>query len=120
MKLPCLSAWLVGLLLLNGCTYEPKTLYGWGGYQVQLNHYFKADSAPEKQIAELEADLAKMQSKGQVPPPGYLAHMGLLYASVGNPGKSVEAFSSEKKQFPESAVFMDLMLKQLKQTAEAQ
>lgn len=108
----------VCFLLMSACTTEPKTLYGWGGYQVQLNHYFKADSAPEQQISVLEADLAKMQSQGQKPPPGYLAHMGFLYASVGNAGKSAEAFNNEKKQFPESAVFMDFMLKKL--TAEVQ
>lgn len=108
----------LGLLVLSGCANEPKMLYGWGGYQAQLNHYFKADSAPEQQITELESELAKMESKGQKPPPGYLAHLGFLYASAGNVGKSAEAFNNEKKQFPESAVFMDFMLKKL--TANAQ
>ncbi|MCB5206838.1 DUF4810 domain-containing protein [Methylovorus mays] len=119
MQLPILFIWPAAcLLLLGGCATEPKTLYGWGGYQAQLNHYFKADSAPEQQIGELEAELAKMQVKGQKPPPGYLAHIGFLYASIGNAGKSAEAFNNEKKQFPESAVFMDLMLKRLKGDAQ--
>jgi hypothetical protein len=41
--------------------------------------------------------------------------MGFLYFQTGQADKAVMAFEAEKKQFPESTVYMDLVLGKLRQ-----
>jgi hypothetical protein len=58
----------------------------------------------------LQNYLLKIEEKGKKPPPGYYAHLGMLYAEVGEHGQAVSCFLVEKTRFPESAVFMDYLL----------
>jgi hypothetical protein len=39
----------------------------------------------------------------------------MLYLSVGNPGRATELFNAEKVAFPESAPYMDQLLKRMGQ-----
>ncbi|MBA5689631.1 DUF4810 domain-containing protein [Rugamonas apoptosis] len=98
---------------LTGCHTAPKTLYQWEGYQPQVYQHFKGGS-PDQQIAVLEKDLQTINAKGNVPPPGYHAHLGLLYALAGRQDQVLIEFDTEKKLFPESAAYMDFLMKTAK------
>ncbi|VVD93223.1 hypothetical protein PNO31109_01717 [Pandoraea nosoerga] len=104
------AALLAGGVLLTGCATPNKPLYAWESYQPQVYEYFKGESK-EAQIIVLERDLEKMKAGNNAAPPGYHAHLGLLYASVGKPDKMVEEFQTEKQLFPESAGYIDFLLK---------
>lgn len=114
MKLVCATA-LAAALALTGCG-APPTLYQWEGYQPQVYQHFKGQS-PNEQIDVLEKDLQKIASQGKSPPPGYHAHLGLLYSMVGKPDLMVAQFENEKKLFPESTAYMDFLLKNTKKAA---
>lgn len=113
MALVCRRALCVGgAVLLSGCVTPPPTLYYWGGYQPQTYTYLKGDGKgyPE-QIVALEADMQKARSNGKKMPPGYYAHLGMLYGQVGRYDDMKLALETEKTEFPESASFMDFLLK---------
>ncbi|KVH63273.1 DUF4810 domain-containing protein [Burkholderia cepacia] len=99
-------------MLLAGCA-APTTppLYQWNGYQPQVYEYFKGQSSPQQQIDALEKALQEIRAKGNKPPPGFHAHLGMLYASVGNGHQATQSFEAEKALFPESASYMDFLMK---------
>lgn len=104
----CLAA------LATGCA--PRTIYSWGNYEHQVYlMYAKPDAATaELQVAKLELDLEKARSKNQPVHPGFHAHMGYLYYQLGKTDQARAAFEAEKAAFPESKVFMDRLLANLK------
>lgn len=104
---------LAATLILAGCHSNP-TLYQWGSYQPQVYQHFKGEKSPNEQIDVLEKDLATITSQGKNPPPGYHAHLGMLYSMVGKQDLMVAEFESEKKLFPESSAYMDFLLKNTK------
>ena len=97
--------------LLAACVQAPKTLYQWEGYQPQVYEHFKGQS-PQQQITELEKGLERIAAKGNVPPPGYRAHLGMLYAETGRDDLALQQLQAEKAAFPESAVYIDFLLKE--------
>lgn len=104
---------LLGILfcvwLISGCASRPP-LYNWGNYESQVYARFAATSSPEQQIGEMERIL--QTNRQQLPaPPGFHAHLGLLYGEVGRTNEMREQFAIEKKLFPESSTFMDFLLK---------
>jgi hypothetical protein len=99
-------------LWLSGCA-QPKTLYQWGSYQPEVYEYFKGESK-EAQVAKLEEDLQKIRSTNGNPPPGYHAQLGMLYGSLGKDDQMVQEFRTEKALFPESATYMDFLLRNVK------
>ncbi|AJW96984.1 DUF4810 domain-containing protein [Burkholderia gladioli] len=98
--------------LLTGCA-APSTppLYQWDGYQRGVYDYFKAEKSPQEQIDALEKSLQKIRAQGHRPPPGFEAQLGVLYATVGNDEQAMQAFQAEKDSFPESALYMDFLMK---------
>ncbi|RON85472.1 DUF4810 domain-containing protein [Pseudomonas fluorescens] len=104
---------LAASALLAGCS-SPKTLYQWEGYEPQVYEYFKGEEPKEAQAEALERDLQKIRSTGKAVPPGYHAHLGLLYLSMGKDDQMVQQFNTEKTLFPESGTYMDFLLKNAK------
>ncbi|PRC91715.1 DUF4810 domain-containing protein [Solimicrobium silvestre] len=104
-------------VLLSGCHTQPKTLYQWEGYQPQVYQYFKGES-PEQQIAILEKGLEIIKAKGNMPPPGYHAHLGLLYSGIGKQDQVIQEFQTEKTLFPESSAYMDFLLNKMKKSEQ--
>jgi hypothetical protein len=109
MLRPATAIAAVAALFLTGCQTAPKTVYQWEAYQPQVYQHFKGES-PNQQIAVLEKDLQLIDAKGNLPPPGYHAHLGYLYSMTGNADLAMAQFEDEKKIFPESAVYMDFLL----------
>ncbi|MBC3208920.1 DUF4810 domain-containing protein [Pseudomonas sp. SWRI111] len=108
-----LALTLAASTLLAGCA-APKTLYQWEGYEPQVYEYFKGEEPKEAQAEALERDLQKIRSTGKAVPPGYHAHLGLLYLSLGKDDQMVQQFNTEKALFPESGTYMDFLLKNAK------
>ncbi|MDR2261524.1 MAG: DUF4810 domain-containing protein [Azoarcus sp.] len=95
---------------LSGCATAPEPLYRWESYEAQVYAHLKGESR-ETQIEALERDLQKINASGKPAPPGFFAHLGLLYMETGNDAKAAEYFETEKNRFPEAAPFMDFLLK---------
>lgn len=108
-----LAAALFASVLLSGCA-GPKTIYQWEGYEPQVYEYFKGEEPKEAQAEALERDLQKIMSTGKAVPPGYHAHLGLLYLSMGKDDQMVQQLRTEKTLFPESSTYMDFLLKNAK------
>ena len=110
-----LAACCVASVYLTGCANRARPLYEWGSYQDQVYAHFKATSSgPEEQVIALERDLEKIRANNATPPPGYYAHLGMLYASLGREDQTAKAFESEKALFPESARYLDFLLSKSK------
>jgi hypothetical protein len=103
-------------LALVGCANKaPPTLYGWNGYEKNLDTYFRNDrESLDTQAKLMEDDLQKMRAAGAVVPPGYQAHMGLLYGKQGDMVRFQQHLQAEKQQFPESETFIDFLLRKFK------
>ncbi|MDR0233904.1 MAG: DUF4810 domain-containing protein [Zoogloeaceae bacterium] len=96
----------------TGCATntERKPLYQWESYQSQVLSQLTGGAA-DAQIEALERDLEKIKARDNTPPPGFYAHLGMLYAETGNDARAIECFMLEKQRFPEATVFMDRLLK---------
>lgn len=113
-----LALMLTVFVTLAGCQTGPKPLYQWESYQPQVYQYFKGEPK-EAQVEALERDLQKINASGNSVPPGYHAHLGMLYLSMGKDDQMVQQFRTEKALFPESSAYMDFLLKNAK-TGDAQ
>lgn len=108
-------ALLALVLCLSACAVKAPPLYSWQGYQANLDAYFRGTSLnPDAQAQLMEQDLQKMQGSGLAVPPGYHAHLGLLYAERGDLDKFAQQVQIEKTKFPESQGFMDFLLRNFK------
>lgn len=106
----------VCLILICGCASTPQ-MYQWGDYQRQVYHRFAANSESQEQIEAMERTL-KINKENKPMPPGFHAHLGLLYGETGRFDEMREQFTTEKELFPESAGFMDFLLSSEKTSLE--
>ena len=114
-KLIRFAALIALVSTLGACATKTPPLYGWQGYQANLDAYFRGSSlSPDVQKQMMEQDLEKMRASGLAVPPGYHAHLGLLYGEQGDLGKFAEQVAQEKSKFPESQTFMDFLLRNFK------
>jgi hypothetical protein len=104
------------ILALVGCAAQKQSLYQWGDYEKQVYALYNdpGKSPVEEQIAKLEEDYQKARSANKAVPPGFHAHLGYLYFQIGKSDQAVQSFQTEKLLFPESAVYMNLMLPKAK------
>jgi hypothetical protein len=97
---------------LAACAQPQKTLYNWQSYQPQVYAYLKDDGADyTAQVQALEKNIETARAANQALPPGFHAHLGMLYLKTGNGEKALEQLQSEKLAFPESAAFMDFLMR---------
>ncbi len=118
IPLALLSFALAALAFLSGCANnqpKPVSLYQWQAYQRNVDAYFQGDGKSiEAQIVSMEEGLQKIQSDKAVVPPGYLAHLGLLYAKQGKLTEFQQQISAEKEYFPESGIFVEFLVRNFK------
>lgn len=117
-QLICVAPGRLGLVLfvlgLAGCAQSGAPLYMWETYPRQQYAYLLREGiSPDQQIKEIEAHAEKARAANAQLPPGLRAHLGMLYLSVGNPGRAMELWNAEKVAFPESTVYMDQLLRRL-------
>jgi hypothetical protein len=101
---------LLFLMGLLGC--QTPTTYYWGNYEslVYSEYDTPGKIPPGEQIEILKQDIADAQTKNKPLPPGFYAHLGYLYFQVGAVAAAKASFTTEKENFPESAVFMDRLI----------
>lgn len=111
-----------GLLAACETTNSSRSLYYWGDYeQLLYDMYHKPGNAlPEMQIDQLSTDIERARHEGKRIAPGVHAHLGLMYASIGNMAAAEAAFNNEKVLFPESATLLDGMLQRAHQARQKQ
>jgi hypothetical protein len=109
-----IAALALGFALV-GCAQPVKPLYHWEGFQRQMYEHFKGDgSSPGEQLAVLEAQAQKAAASGAVLPPGFRAHLAVVYLKLGRDAEARQQLEGEKAAFPESAAYMDFLLKNAK------
>ena len=91
-------ALFVTFLSLTGCAAN-KPLYSWGSYESEVYAFFKGDSV-EKQIEALEKHLIGTEGKREVLPPGFYAHLGMLYGKVGRGTEAKALLDKEAQLYP--------------------
>ena len=99
--------------VLAGCAQAPKQIYAWGKFSEQQYAYLKGE-AIEPQIAALEKQREEARVRNEKLPPGFHAHLGLLYGKTGRDDLMLEQLNEEKAAFPEAAVYIDHLLSKVK------
>ncbi len=109
--------WLLALIALAAGCAQP-TLYSWGQYEELIYRSYAAPGkvSPEMQVEKLEADYQKARAENKPVPPGFHAHLGYLYFQLGKLDQALQELETEKAQFPESAVFVDRLIANLKKS----
>ena len=76
---------LLAALWLAGCAQAPKDLYSWETFARQQHEVLRADGVQSaQQIQDMEAHAQKVRGEGAALPPGFRAHLGMLYLNTGN------------------------------------
>lgn len=103
---------IFAIIALSGCSTAPKPLYNWDGYQKTIYQYYQqTETSPQQQIEVLKKNIELNKTQGTAVPPGLHAHLGLLYSSTGAIDLAMAEFNTEKALFPESANYMDFLMK---------
>ena len=114
------AAALALTLLLGACATAPKPIYHWGSYQPALYAHFKGDDAKAQELLDkLQVQLAETQQSNLLPPPGLHGHMALLNAKLGRSEESRRHLERERQLFPESAAYIDMLLRNTQKSSPA-
>ncbi len=122
------SRWVTRLALagciaaLAGCATKggPGPLYMWESFpRQQYDTLLREGYSPDEQIRLLEAHAEKARGANAALPPGLRAHLGMLHLGAGNAGRARDLWTAEKAAFPESAAYMDQLLKKLDAPAKS-
>lgn len=98
--------------VLSACVQQPKSMYSWQSYQGSVYSYLKDDGGDyATQTLAMEKNIETARAANAELPPGFRAHLGMLYMKMGNGDKGVEQMQGEKAAFPEAAPFMDFLLR---------
>ena len=99
---------------LAACAHGPAPLYQWGEFPHHQYDTLRGEGkSPAEQITALEAQAQQVEAAHTALPPGFRAHLGLLYLDAGDAAKARAMWQAEKSAFPESALYMDQLLKRL-------
>jgi hypothetical protein len=105
---------VVAVATLSGCQ-STKPLYNYGSYQDNVYKHFKnEDASVTEEIEALEQTIRQSAAKNQQVGPGLLAHLGFLYIESGQKDTGIAYLQKEKALYPESAQFIDFLLKNAK------
>lgn len=106
--------------LLGACAQQPKSMYSWQSYQPSVYAYLKDDGADyAAQSLAMEKNIETARATDAQLPPGFRAHLGMLYLKMGEGAKGVEQLEGEKAAFPESKPFMDFLLRNARTAGSA-
>ena len=96
-------------LLAAAC--GPKTMYTWHGYDDSLYAHYKNPQDHAKHIERLQQIVTQTEADGLKMPPGVYAEYGYALLEESRFDESVTYFKKEKETWPESAVIMDKMIR---------
>ncbi|MDB5749409.1 MAG: hypothetical protein JWP72_4257 [Massilia sp.] len=103
------------LLALTGCATKGG-LYEWGGYDSLLYQSYKNPETVARNRETLAAHIAVLEKGGKRVAPGLHADLGTLLLQSGDKVGALSNFRRERELWPESAVLMDAMIKNLETT----
>jgi len=104
---------------LAACAQQ-RPLYNWQSYQPAVYAYLKDDGADHTvQVQAMEKNIETARSSSEALPPGFRAHLGMLYLKLGQGDKAVEQFAGEKNAFTEATPFMDFLMRRQNPDAKA-
>ncbi|MGE8587976.1 MAG: DUF4810 domain-containing protein [Alcaligenes sp.] len=107
-----IAAAVAAVGLLSACVQQPKSMYSWQAYQPSVYAYLKDDGADTAvQAQSLEKNIETARAANVELPPGFRAHLGMLYLKMGDGDKGIEQMQGEKVAFPESTPFMDFLMR---------
>jgi len=110
-----MTKWLLLLsIILFGCG---QTIYDWGDYEssiYRLNH-MPADFNFAGEIDLLTTEVNQTVMERKLVPPGKYMYIGYLHSLNNDTQTAFKYFELEKSTFPESAVFIDGVIKRAKQ-----
>ena len=107
------------IAVLAGCANRPPALYMWESFpRQQYDALQRAGFSPQEQIRLLEEHAEKARGANANLPPGFRAHLGMLMLSEGQAERARELWQAEKLAFPESAAYVDGLLKRLQPPSE--
>lgn len=102
------------LALLVGCAAAPRPLYLWERFpRQQYDTLLRSGVSVDQQIRDLQAHAEKARASDAALPPGFRAHLGMLYLATGNADQARALWQAEQAAFPESVPYMDRLLKRL-------
>lgn len=111
LKLNLALVFFCAVLGLTGCETQGSLFY-WGEYEKLLHQMYVKPGAtdPVAQVDILNRDLQKAEAKDLKPAPGVYAHLGYMYAAMGDVSNAEAAFNAEIALYPESAVLLQGMM----------
>ncbi len=109
------------IAMLAGCAAKgPGPLYMWETFpRQQYDALLREGYSPAEQIRQLEAHAEKARGANAALPPGFRAHLGMLQLGTGNVDRARDLWTAEKAAFPESAAYMDQLLRKLDAPAKS-
>lgn len=108
------AALIAAVAAISGCAQAPKPLYSWETFpRQQYETLLREGVSPESQILAMEAHAEKARGNGSALPPGFRAHLGMLYLAVGNAQAARQMWQAEMTAFPEAAPYMNRLLDRL-------
>lgn len=103
---------------LVGCASGPEPLYQWGGFSDYTYDALRGEGkTPAEQIDLMVAHSQKVAQAGRKVPPGFHAHLAMLYLKLGRRDAAQSHFEAERRDFPESAPYIDSLIKASKMAA---
>jgi hypothetical protein len=106
LRYPAVAALVV---MMTACAVQPK--YNWGNYDRSLYNYYKDSTKSAEHMAELATIVSGSETSGKKVAPGIHAEYGYLLLQKGQKTEAIGQFEKEKAKWPESAQFMDVMIK---------
>ncbi len=103
-------------LLMSACSTKQEPLYIYGDYS--QSYYDSKKNLGVNTALELQKSIeyaienASESRSGRVAP-GMYANLGYIYLKGGKAAQAIESFNKEKSIYPESAHFMNRMIKKI-------
>lgn len=101
---------LIACAILSACVTQ-KTKYSWGGYDQALYDYYKHPADATHYMLALRAAIDGATKNHKPVAPGVYAEYGYMLMQQHKYEDAARNFEQEKQAWPESAQFMDGMIK---------
>jgi hypothetical protein len=109
MKLGHVAGIVLAGVLVSACVQPQK--YNWGGYEPALYAYYGDPTKAAQLTTALDRIIQTSEQTNRLIPPGVYAEYGYLLYQQGKAAEAMSFFQKEKALWPESAYFMDTMIR---------
>ena len=113
----CILLLCIACSLITGCA--TSSMYEWGDYEKDLYLYYKDPENLDEYMDALQEIVSDSEKADKVPP-GMYAEFGYILYEQGRIADAKGYFQKEKDRWPESALFMDMAIGNLTESAPQQ